>query len=222
MTGNQMFRHSHLTPYATYLVLEQPLQRFTKLQVHLLRQTAYVMMALDGLSRNIQALDTVGINRSLRQPLGIGYFPSFRIEHLHEVAADNLTLLLRIGHSLQILEELRTGIHANHVQPQTLVVVQHILELVLTQHPVVYEDTGQILTDSLVQQHSGHGGIHAAAQSENHPVVSQLRFQLGHRSVYERSRTPILLAAANVHYKVFQQQRSLYGMKHFRMELHAP
>ena len=180
------------------------------------------MMALDGLSRNIQTLDTVGINRSLRQPLGIGYFPGFRIEHLYEVAADNLTLLLRIGHSLQILEELRTGVHANHVQPQTLVVVQHILELVLTQHPVVYEDTGQILTDSLVQQHSGHGRIHTAAQSENHSVVSQLRFQLGHRSVYERSRTPILLAAANVHYKVFQQQRSLYGMKHFRMELHTP
>ena len=37
MTGNQMLWHTQLTAYTTHLVLEQPFQWLTELQVHLLR-----------------------------------------------------------------------------------------------------------------------------------------------------------------------------------------
>lgn len=53
MTGNQMFGHSQFASHAAYFVLEQPLQRFAQTEVHLLGQTAHVVMALDGLARNV-------------------------------------------------------------------------------------------------------------------------------------------------------------------------
>ncbi len=113
-------------------------------------------MTLDGLARNIQDLDAVGINGALRQPFHIVYLVRFYIEYLDKTAADNLTFLLRLRHTLQILEELFAGIHANHVQPETLVVVHHIPELILTKHPVVHKDTGQVLADGSIQQYSGY------------------------------------------------------------------
>ena len=78
------------------------------------------------------------------QPTGIGYLVRFGIEDLDKIAADDFTLLLRLGHSLQILEELLAGIHANHVQSQAFVVVHHILELILAKQSVVHKDTGPL------------------------------------------------------------------------------
>ena len=48
-----MFGHSQFASHAAYFVLEQPLQRFAQTEVHLLGQTAHVVMALDGLARNV-------------------------------------------------------------------------------------------------------------------------------------------------------------------------
>lgn len=77
-----MFGHSQFASHAADFVLEQPLQRLAQTEVHLLGQTAHIVMALDGLARNVQALDAVGINGALRQPAGIGYLVRFGIEDL--------------------------------------------------------------------------------------------------------------------------------------------
>ena len=217
-----MFGHSQFASHAADFVLEQPLQRLAQTEVHLLGQTAHIVMALDGLARNVQALDAVGINGALRQPAGIGYLVRFGIEDLDKIAADDFTFLLRLGHSLQILEELLTGIHANHVQPQTLVVVHHIPELILTKQPVVHKDTGQVLADGTMQQHGGYRRIHTATQSQDNAVVAKLLLQFGHSSIYKRGGAPALAATANVYHEVAQHLRTVLAVEHFRMELHTP
>ena len=50
MTRNEVLGHAQLSAHAAYLILEEPLQRFTQLQVHLLGQTTHVMVALDDLA----------------------------------------------------------------------------------------------------------------------------------------------------------------------------
>ena len=116
MTRNEMFGHTELTAHTAYLVLEQPLQRFAELQVHLLGKSADIMVALDDLARDVERLDAVGIDGALSQPLGIGNLLSLGIEDLHEVASYNLTLLLRVGDSSEVSEELLAGIDADDVQ----------------------------------------------------------------------------------------------------------
>ena len=196
-----MFGHSQFASYAAYFVLEQPLQRLAQTEVHLLGQTAHVVMALDGLARNVQALDAVGINGALCQPAGIGNFVRLGIEDFDEIAADDFTLLLRLGHSLQILEELLAGIHANHIQPQTLVVVHHILELILAKQSVVYKDAGQVLTDGTMQQHGGRR-VYTATQSQDNAIVAKLLLQFGHSGIYKRCGAPALTATADVYHEV--------------------
>ena len=64
--------------------------------MHLLGQAAHIMMALNHLAGNIQTLNTVRIDCTLSQPLGIGNFLRLSIKHFHKVTADNFTLLLRV------------------------------------------------------------------------------------------------------------------------------
>ena len=111
-----MFGHAHLTTYATYLVLEQPLQGLAQLQVHLLRQSTHVVVTLDDLTRDVERLNAVGIDGALGQPFSIGNLTSLCIEHLDEVATNNLTLLLRVGNACQVAKELLRGIDTNDVQ----------------------------------------------------------------------------------------------------------
>ena len=100
------------------------------------------MMALNNLTRNVERLDAVRIDGALSQPLCIGNLLCLSIEDLHKITANNLTLLLRVGHAGKITEETLRGIHAYDIQSKHLVVVHHLLEFVLAQHAVVYKDTG--------------------------------------------------------------------------------
>ena len=155
-----MLWHTHGATYSTYLILEQPLQWLAQLKIHLLRKTTYIVMALDHLTGNVQALDAVWIDGTLSKPLGTGLLLSLSIEHLNEVATNNLTLLLWIGNASQICEELSRSIHANHIQAQALVILHHITELILAKHTMVNEDTSKVLADSLVQENGSYAGIH--------------------------------------------------------------
>ena len=116
MTGDEVLRHAQLAPHTAHLVLEEPLQRLAELQVHLLGQSAYIVMALDDLTSNVQTLNAVRIDGALSQPAdsplqassrrgglddGLGLF----IEHLHEVAANDFALLFGLGNACQISKE---------------------------------------------------------------------------------------------------------------------
>ena len=111
-----MLGHTQLTPHTAHFVLKQPLQRLTKLQMHLLGQTANIMMAFDDLTSNVQRLNSVGIDSALSKPFGIGNLLGFGIEHFHEITTDNLTFLFWIGDTCQVGKEFLRGIDSYHIQ----------------------------------------------------------------------------------------------------------
>ena len=100
--------------------------------------------------------------------------------------------------------------------------MHHVLELILAQQAVVYENAGQVLADGTVQQHGGNGRIHATAQTQNDAVVTNLLLQLRHRGVHKRCRTPRLVATTGFHDEVLQHLRAVFRVEHFWVELHAP
>ena len=222
MPGDEMLGHAQLTAHAAHLVLEEPLQGLAELQVHLLGQTAHVVMALDHLARDVQTLYAVGIDGALGKPAGIGYLASLGVEHLHKVAADDLALLLWVCNSRQVGEELLAGIHAYHVQPQHLIVVHHLAELILAQHAVIHKDTRQTAADGPVEQYGSYRTVYAAGESEDDAILAQLLLQLGHGGIHKRGRAPLLARAADVYHEVLQQQSALKRMEHLGVELYGP
>ena len=147
---------------------------------------------------------------------------SFYIKHIDETLTYNLTFSFRFGHTSQFRKELFAGINANHIQAETFVVLHHILELILTQHTMIYKDTSQVLANSFIQQHCRNRRIDSATQTENDLIITQLIFQFGNRALNKRSRRPVLLAAANIYHKVLQDLSSVLTMEYFRMELNTP
>ena len=47
-----------------------------------------------------------------------------------------------------------------------------LLDLALTQQAVVHEHAGELVTDGLVHQSGGHGGVNAAGQAADHLGVA--------------------------------------------------
>ena len=156
MTRNEMLRHSHRASYAAHLVLEQPFQRFAELQMHFLWQSAHVVVALDNLSCNVETLDAVRIDSALCEPFCPNLLLGLGIEHFHEVPADDLALLLRIGDSGEVGKEFLRCVHTDNVKSETLVVLHHIMVLVLAQHTVIHEDTRKVIADCLVEQYGSN------------------------------------------------------------------
>ena len=109
------------------------------------------MMALNNRTGNGKGLDTVRINRTLCQPFHIFNLMGLLIKYFDKTLAYNLTLFLRFRYTCQFCKELGTGIHADNIQTETFIIMQYILELILTKHTVIYKDTSQILTDSAIQ-----------------------------------------------------------------------
>ncbi len=48
----------------------------------------------------------------------------------------------------------------------------HLLGLALPQESVVHEDAGQPIADGAVDEHRGHGGVHAAREAADHASSS--------------------------------------------------
>ena len=185
MAGNQMIRHAQLASYAANFVLKQQTQRLAQLQMHFFGQSSHIVMALDNRSGDRKRLNAIRIDSTLCQPLYIFYLMGFFIKHINKSLSYNLAFSFRLGHSCQLRKEFGTCVHAYYVQSQTLIIVQHILELILTQHAMIHEDTSQVLTDSTIQQYGSNGRIHSATQAKHHFVISKLFFQLGNGSFNE-------------------------------------
>ena len=140
--------------------------------MHLLGQSADVVVALDDLAGDVERLDAVRVDGALGEPLGVSNLFGLGIEDLDEVAAYDFAFLLGFGDACQVAEELLGGIDADDVESEDAVVVEHLLELVLAQHAVVDEDAGEALSDGFVEQYGGNAGVYAAGESEDDAVVA--------------------------------------------------
>ena len=222
MTLHQSLRHTQLATYPTHLVLEQPFQWLAQLKVHLLWQTTHIVVTLNHLASDVQTLNTVGIDSTLCQPLGIFYLTCLGIKHFNKVTTYDLTLGFRISSTFQVGKELLAGIHTNYIQTQTFIGIHHLGKLILAQHAMIHEDASKVLAYSTVQQGGTYTRIHTPTQTQYHSVVAQLFLQFLHSGLHKRSSAPLLPTATDIHHEVLQQLETLQRVMHLRMILHRP
>ena len=87
--------HTQLHTDTANLILEKKTKRLDEFQVHRIRKSAHIMMALDNRTCDRQRLDHIRINRTLPQPLDIFQLMRLLIEDIDKSFADDLTFLLR-------------------------------------------------------------------------------------------------------------------------------
>ena len=222
MTSHQFLLDAQRAAHAAHFVLEEHAQRLHDLEVHLLGQTAHVVVALDlgGDAFDARTLDHIRIDGPLGQPAGVFYFFGVFVKGFDEEAADDLALGFRLRDAGECRQEILGGVGADHVEAHVLVGGQHVFELVLPQQAVVHEDAGELAADGLVEQHAGYGGIHATAQAQDHALVPDLLPECLDRRLDERVRGPVAGAAADVQCEVGQHAGTLDRVVHLRMELH--
>ena len=150
-----MFRHSHLSSNPAHFILEKPFERFAKFQIHLLRKSTDIVVALDGFAGYVQTFNPVRIDGSLGKPFRIFDFHRLCIKYVDETFSDYLPFFLRVCNSLQFSEEFLTGIYPYHIEPEALIISHHVFEFILAQKSVIDEDAGKALADCLVQKYCG-------------------------------------------------------------------
>ena len=118
LANDELFIQPELPADLADLVLEEFAQRFDELHPHAFRQAAHVVMALDecGLPNHGDRLNHIRVERPLREEVDLAQLVRFRLEHVDERGADDLALLLGIRDALQGPQELRRGVHPDHLQ----------------------------------------------------------------------------------------------------------
>lgn len=151
-------------------VLKQHLQRLDQGKLQVLRQAADVVMRLDGLDRLRAGLDDIRINRALAQEFDAVELAGLFFKDADKLAADDLTLLLRVADAAQLIQEAVNGVDINqisiHLIPED---ADDLLRLALAQQTVVDMYAGQLLADGADEQRRNDRGIHAAGQGPAGP-----------------------------------------------------
>src|SRR5215475_5550858 len=199
MAADKRFRQAELTAERAHLVLEQFAQRLDQLHVHALRQAADIVVRFYGHRRAAgkgDALDDVGIERSLRQKMRAANLFGFRLEHLDEELADGLALFLGIGDASELFEKELPGFDV----PQRDVIMaaeqrDHTLGLSEAKQPVIDEHAGELIAYRFVDEHGGNGGIDTAGKTADHLVLADLAADFFNRLVPERAHGPVAGAA---------------------------
>ena len=123
------------------------------------------------------ALQNIRVNRSLSQEFDSLLLPRLLLEHADKLRADDLALLLRLLHTLQLVQEAVNRIHIHKVGVHLMAEhLHHLLRLPLAQKPMVHVDAHQLFADGLDQQGGHDGRIHSPRQSQKHLLVSHLLF----------------------------------------------
>ena len=223
MAVNERGRNAQGAAHAANLVLEEHPKGLHHLQVHLFRQAAHIVVALDlgGYSFDAGALDHIRINGSLGQPAGALDALGILVEGFHKEPADGLALGLGLREPFQRGEEIGRCVGPYHVEAHALVGGQNVGEFVFPEEAVVHENAGELRADGFIQQHGGHGGIHPAAKTQDHFFPANPAPEILNGGFNERIRGPVSLAAADIQRKVGKHLRALRGVIHLRMELHG-
>ena len=181
------------------------------------------MVALDDRAAlDLTAFDHVGINGALGKMVALAQLFGFFLEDLHKVAADDLALLFRIGHALQVGEEALGRVRVNQLHREGLGEnIHHLIALAGAHEAVVYVYAGQTVANGAVEKRGGHGAVHAAGKAQKNGAVAHLLTDLAYGDVNVGFHAPVAAATADIHQEVFQKAGALVGVGHFGVELHA-
>ena len=102
-----------------------------------------------------------------------------------------------------------------------LIVTQDILVFVLTQEPMVDEDTREVLADRLVEEDCRHRRVDPARESQDDLVITQLGTKFSHGALDERGWRPV---ATDTRYleEVIKDLETFFRVEGFGMELDPP
>jgi len=156
-----LLRQPELAAERPDLVFEELPDGLDELEVQVLRQSAHVVVTLDGRRRSADgggALDHVRVERALCQELDIPQLSRFLGEYVDKHFADGLALLFGVSDVLESVQEELLG--PGHVQINAEDFTEHFLNLfglAVAKDPVVHEDAVQPVADGPVQEH-GHNG----------------------------------------------------------------
>ena len=196
----------------------------------MLWQPANVMVALDDnrlLVLRSAGFDHIRIDRALSQPGDVTGLITLELarlalEHLNELAPNDLALGLWIADSGQLTQELLRRVDPNHfgVELSHKHVHDHVA-FIKSKQAVVNEYAGQLLADGPVNQRRCHRGIDSARQSKDHLFLTHLRPDSGHSFTDVVPHDPVSAGSTNVQNETLQDSRTAFGMSHFRVELDA-
>ena len=144
------------------------------------------------------------------------------LERADELLTDDLALALRLGDSLQGLKEVVGRVHGDELDAGGgNEVVLDLLDLALAQQAVVHEHAGELVTDGLVHQSGGHGGVHAAGQAADHLGVADLLADLLDLILDNRGGVPVVGQRGATVQEVFDKLLAKRGVLDFRVPLHT-
>ena len=218
--------NAQLGPHLAHFILEQFTQRFNEFHVHLFRQAAHIVVALDHRARPFvrDGFDDVRVQRALGQKVHLHALRldglRFPVEHLDEGMPDDLALFLRVFHAFQTLEEEIRSLHILEIEIEMFAqVADHFLTFVPAQHPVVHKDAVQAMADGLVQQHRHHGGIHPAGQRADHMAVAHGFAALADHTLHKGTHTPVGGNFGHVEQEIAEHRLAVLAVRHLWMEL---
>ena len=162
---DQLRRKTQFPPHGSHLILEQFAERFDQSKLQVGRQTAHVVMTLDGRrgASHRDGLDHVRVERPLDEELDVAHGARFVFKHSNELFPDDFPLLLGVNHAAEPGEAAVRAVHRAHSELHPVLERPgDLLEFVLTKEPVVNEDAGQAVADRAAHQRGRHGGVHAA------------------------------------------------------------
>jgi hypothetical protein len=141
------------------------------------------------------------------------------LEDVDEKPTDGLALDLGVADPLQRAEEKLAFIRVD--QRHVVMVAEHrhdLFRLTQPQKAVVDEDTGQLVTNRLVDQDGGHGRIHAPRQRADHLRVADLLPDLANRLLAVGAHRPVALEPRQPH-EIRVKLRALGGVVDFGVKL---
>ena len=177
MPSDQDLGQPELASGRPHLVLEELAQRLDQPESHALREPADVVVRLDrrGGAAHRDALDHVGIERPLDEVTDVFELLGLPLEHIDEHPADDLPLLLRVGHPVKRIQKLVRCVDVDQLEPEVVAIgVDYGFGFVFTEQTIVDEDTGEPIANRLGYQHRRNRRIDTARQPTDRGAVADL------------------------------------------------
>ena len=127
------------------------------------------MVGLDDGAVSEPGLYDIRVDRPLGEEVHCSDLLRLLLENADKLLSDNSPLLLRLLHSLQLLQIQGTGIDADKVQivlsrrPEDGL---HLIPLVLSKQAMVHKNAAELSPDRLGQKRRCDGAVHAAGERE--------------------------------------------------------
>ena len=179
------------------------------------------MVALDdgGLIR--AGLNHVRVDGALREEGHVGVAAGFLFKGAGELKADDLALLLGLGHAGDRGKEALGRVDGDEVQIHAGEYVGDLFGLVFAHEAVVDIDAQKLLSDGAGKERRADRRIHAAGQAEKHLLIAdllahgaQLRFEVIFHIIVARRAAHVIEEAA-------ENLLTVVGVFDLRVELHA-